>query len=169
LDDSGKYGSFAMTADELTHFCSMEADQAVLTSLRKNGAPFGIPLGFIYGGDCFYITTTKDRSLPKRLRNDARVCLTIPSRVAYPTKFVIAEGTAASVDDPDDAISRRILFDGPADKFEKMRVDPERFFQSWVAIGRVVYRIDVTNLVTFDGTKTPKGEKYGTGQRMPGD
>ena len=60
MDDSGKYGSFAMTSDELARFCSMEADQAVLTSLRKDGAPFGIPLGFVYSGDCFHITTGKD-------------------------------------------------------------------------------------------------------------
>ena len=29
--------------------------------------------------------------------------------------------------------------------------------------------VDITNLVTFDGTKTPKGDKYGAGTRLPGD
>ena len=118
----------------------MEADQAVLASLRKeSGAPFGIPLGFVYSGDCFYITTGKDRGLPKRLRNDERVCSRSrarwPIRPSSSSRKVPPQRSTI----PTTRCSRRILLDGPPDKFEKIRVDPERFFESWVGIGDVVF------------------------------
>ena len=168
MQDSGKYGSYAMNAAELAAFCE-EADQAVLSTLRKTGSPLGIALGFHYDGDFFYVTIGKDRAGPKRMRNDARVCLTIPSREPYPTQFVIAEGQAEEIDDVDHAISRKVMFHGGREKWAARRVDPDRFFQSWVAVGRSVWRIRVTRLMTYDGTKTPKGEKYSVGTRMPTD
>lgn len=168
MQDSGKYGSYAMTPEELAAFCT-ETPQAVLSTLRKTGSPHGIPLGYYYDGDYFYVSIGKDRAGPARMRNDARVCLTIPSTVPYPTRFVIAEGTAEEIDDADHEISRKLLYSGSSDHWEKMRVDVDRFFRSWVAVGRAVFRIRVDRLMTFDGTKTPKGEKYGVGTRMPTD
>jgi hypothetical protein len=95
--------------------------------------------------------------------------LTIPNPQPYPTKFVIAEGAAEEIPDADHAISRNVLLRGPAEKWAERRVDLERFFQTWVSVGRCVFRIRVTNLMTYDGTKTPKGEKYSVGTRMPTD
>jgi hypothetical protein len=86
----------------------------------------------------------------------------------YPTKFVIAEGVASEVDDPEDEISKRIYRRGSAFMAER-HVDTERFIASWTAVGRIVFNLSVTNLITYDGTKTPKDEKYTTGTGMPGD
>ncbi|MGE0384962.1 MAG: pyridoxamine 5'-phosphate oxidase family protein [Gammaproteobacteria bacterium] len=168
MKDSGKYGSYAMSAEELARFCE-ETEQAVLCTLRKTGSPHGVPLGFWYDGEYFYVTIGKDRAGPARMRNDARVCLTIPSASPYPTRFVIAEGRAEEFDDVDHRVSRMILTRGDPDKWVKRRVDVEKFFKRWVAVGRAVFRIHVDNLITFDGTHTPKGEKYGVGTRMPTD
>ncbi len=168
MRDSGKFGSYAMSEEELAQFCD-ETEQAVLTTLRKSGSPHGMPLGFTYDGDYFYVTIGKDRDGPKRMRNDSRVCLTIPRADPYPTKFVIAEGIAEEIEDPENRISRMIMMGRASDSWSKRRVDPERFFASWVSIGRAVFRIRVTTLVTYDGTKTPRGEKYGVGTRMPTD
>ena len=49
-----------------------------------------------------------------------------------------------------------------------MRVDPERYFESWISVGRVAFRVRVTSLASFDGTKA-KGAKYSAGTRLPTD
>ena len=169
LQDAGRFGQLAMTSEEMIAFLG-SAEQAVLSSLRRNGAPFAVPLGFYCDGEDFYVTFGRDRGAVKRLRHDPRVSLTVPSTHAYPTKFVIIEGTAEEVPDPDHEISRAVFSrNGGREKWEARGVDPDRFFTSWVAVGRVVFRIHVANLITFDGTKTPKHEKYGLGTRLPTD
>ena len=49
LNDSGRYGQYAMSNDELRAFCLTEL-QGVLASLRKDGRPFAIPLGYLFDG-----------------------------------------------------------------------------------------------------------------------
>src|SRR4051794_20348912 len=104
---SFRYGEYSMTPEETQAFCDGEL-QAVISSLRRNGAPFAIPLGYLFDGSTFYVTTAEGRGLAPRLRRDPRACLTVMSRDPYPTKFVIAEGMAEEVDDPGDEISKRI-------------------------------------------------------------
>ena len=128
-----------------------------------------MPLGFDYDGEYFYVTLGKDRAGVQRMRNDSRVALTVASYPAYPTKFVVIQGIAEEIPDPDHEISRRILLRGPKDKWAQRHVDPEKFFQSWVSVGRVVFRIAVTFIQTFDGTHTSKQDKYGAGTGMPMD
>jgi hypothetical protein len=156
-----------MSESELQTFCDSEL-QAVLSSLRRDGSPFAIPLGFIFTGETFFVTGGVGRALAPRVRRDPRVCLTVMSEQPYPTKFVIAEGHAVETADPDDRISRSIFDRGEA-MHGVVGLDRERFFQSWIAVGRVVFEIRVTNLITYDGTKTPRSEKYSTGTGMPGD
>ena|SRR5438132_7880325 len=171
MKSSGKYGKFQMTEEELARFCQYEANQATLITLRKTGTPFGIPLGFYYDGDYFYVTIGKDRTAVKRIRNDPRVCLTIASPIPHPPKFVIAEGISEEIPDPENEISRKLLMYGPPDKWDKLPIDPEKWFPNWVAFGRVVFRIRVTKLTTYDHTKDPETERdvNGRGPRMPED
>jgi hypothetical protein len=53
--------------------------------------------------------------------------------------------------------------------FARLAVDREQFFAQWITVGRVVFRIRVTRLTTFDGTKLPKGGKHSAGTRLPTD
>jgi hypothetical protein len=97
------------------------------------------------------------------------VSLSVGSVPAFPTKFVVVEGIAVELDDPEGTVSRGVLMRASADAFAAAGIDAERYFRSWISVGRIAFRIEVTNLVTFDGTKTPKGDKYDSGTRLPGD
>jgi PPOX class probable F420-dependent enzyme len=163
-----KYGPYAMTTDELDAFLT-ETDVVMLASLRRDGSPFVVPVGFDWDGEHFFVTIAHDHAGTHRLRRDPRVSLSAASHPAFPTKFVVVEGIAEEVPDADNGISRRILLRKSQEMFARMRVDPERYFEQWVSVGRVVFRIRVTTLATFDGTKAPKGEKYSAGTRLPTD
>lgn len=168
MRDSQKYGPLAMTPDELDAFLAAN-DVIMLASLRRDGSPFVVPVGFDWDDECFYVTMGHDHAGVHRLRRDGRVSLAANSHPAFPTKFVIVEGIAEELPDPDNVVNRRILFRASKDMFAEARIDPERFFASWISVGRVVFCIRVTNVVTFDGTKTPKGDRYGSGTRLPTD
>ncbi len=162
-----KYGTFAMTSDELDAFLA-EQDVVYLASLRKDGSPFVVPIGFDWDGESFFITIALDHAGLHRLRRDPRVSLSVGSHPAFPTKFVVVEGVAEEVADPGHAISRRILFRKSQEMFARMQVDPERYFESWISVGRVAFRVRVTSWASFDGTKA-KGAKYSAGTRLPTD
>lgn len=168
MDDSGKYGECAMTRQELRQFLA-DTDVVMLASLRKDGAPFVVPVGFDFDGDSFFVTVALDHGARYRLRRDPRVSLAAGSHPAFPTKFVVVEGVAEEQPDPDHAVSRRILFRKSEEMFARLSVDRERFFAQWISVGRVVFRIRVTQLTTFDGTKLPKGGKHAAGTRLPTD
>jgi nitroimidazol reductase NimA-like FMN-containing flavoprotein (pyridoxamine 5'-phosphate oxidase superfamily) len=163
-----RYGDLAMTAEELDAFLA-QADTIMLASLRRDGSPFVIPLGFDWDGESFYVTFGLDHAGLHRLRRDPRVSLSVGSVPAFPTKFVVVEGIAVELDDPEGEVSRGVLMRASADAFAAAGIDAERYFLSWISVGRVAFRIEITNLVTFDGTKTPKGDKYDSGTRLPGD
>jgi hypothetical protein len=167
LQDSQRYGEYSMTNEELTAFCATEL-QAVLASLRKDGRPFAIPLGYLFDGSDFWVTGAQGRALAPRLRRRPDVCLNIFGHEILPTKFVIAEGIAQEVPDPDNDMSKRIYARG-GDQMAAKGIDVDKFMANWTAVGRIVFKIDVTNLITYDGSKTPRAEKYTTGTGMPGD
>src|SRR3954464_13537243 len=54
---------------------------------------------------------------------------------AFPTKFVVVEGRAAEVPDPDGAVSKRILFRKSAEMFARLGIDRERYFEEWISVG----------------------------------
>jgi len=168
MSDSEKYGELAMSPEERDEFLAA-TDVIMLASLRKDGSPFVVPVGFDWDGEHFYVTLGRDHAGVRRLRNDPRVSLAANSHPSFPTKFVVVEGVAEELPDPQNVVSRRILLRASQQVFAEARVDPQRFFESWVSAGRIVFRIRVTSLVTFDGTKTPKGSKYSSGTHLPTD
>jgi nitroimidazol reductase NimA-like FMN-containing flavoprotein (pyridoxamine 5'-phosphate oxidase superfamily) len=163
-----RYGTFAMTPAELDAFLA-EADVIMLASLRRDGAPLVVPVGFDWDGESFHVTIALDHAGVSRLRRDARVSLAVSSHPAFPTKFVVVEGRAEEVPDPDGEVSKRILFRKSAAMFERLGIDRERYFEEWISVGRVAFRIEVDSMATFDGTKAAKGERYSAGTRLPGD
>jgi hypothetical protein len=135
VDDSGKYGECAMTREELHRFLA-DTDVVMLASLRKDGAPFVVPVGFDFDGESFFVTVALDHGARYRLRRDPRVSLAAGSHPAFPTKFVVVEGVAEEQPDPDHAMSRRILFRKSEEMFARLAVDRERFFAQWISVGR---------------------------------
>jgi len=142
MSESPKYGPFAMTPEELDAFLAA-TDVVALASLRRDGSPFVVPVGFDWDGEYFSVTIARDHAGVHRLRRDPRVSLSAGSHPAFPTKFVVVEGIAEE--------------------------DPEQYFEHWISVGRVVFRIRVVHLASFDGTKAPKGGKYSAGTKLPTD
>ena len=56
-----RYGSFAMTSDELER-SSPSTDVVMLASLRRDGSPFVVPVGFDWDGESFYVTIALDHA-----------------------------------------------------------------------------------------------------------
>jgi nitroimidazol reductase NimA-like FMN-containing flavoprotein (pyridoxamine 5'-phosphate oxidase superfamily) len=163
-----RYGALAMSPDELDAFLD-DADVIMLASLRRDGAPIVVPVGFDWDGESFYVTIAVDHAGVVRLRRDGRVSLAVSSHPAFPTKFVVVEGVAEEIADPDGAVSKRILFRKSADLFAGMGIDRERYFEQWISVGRIAFRIRPASIATFDGTKAPKGDRYSAGTRLPTD
>ena len=126
--ESGKYGALAMTSVELDTFIAT-TDQLMLASLRKDGSPFVIPVGFDWDGTSFFVTMGHQRGGVHRLRRDPRVSLCAASNPAFPTKFFIAEGIAHELDDPDSAVSRGVLLRASRDSFDASGIDTEQIFR----------------------------------------
>src|SRR3954453_21997538 len=105
---TGKYGALAMTGEELDRFLA-DTDVVMLGSLRRDGAPFVVPVGFDWDGESFFGTFGLDHAGLHRLRRDPRVSLCVGSVPAFPTKFVVVEGLAHELDDPEGVVSRGVL------------------------------------------------------------
>src|SRR5215212_7453611 len=101
-----RYGELAMTADELDDF--------------------------VWDGECFFVTIAVDHAGVARLRRDPRVSLSLSSHPAFPTKFVVVEGIAEEIADPDGSVSKRILFRKSAELFARMGIDRDRYFAEWI-------------------------------------
>ena len=134
----------------------------MLASLRRDGAPFVVPVGFDFDGESFFVTIALDHGALHRLRRDPRVSLAAGSHPAFPTKFVVVEGVAEEQPDPDHAVSRRILFRKSEEMFARLAVDREQFFAQWISVGRVVFRIRVTPAHDVRRDEAPEGwEAFG--------
>ena len=131
---------------------------ASVSSLRKNGAPFTIPLGFLYDKGFVYLTIGGKRSGIFRLRRDPRVCVCVFDNV-FPPSWVIIEGRADEIDDPGDEISLRIM-----ERYMRRvpGLDFERFKTNFLAPGRTVFRVAIENMVTEDGREIQNYEEDGS-------
>jgi hypothetical protein len=141
------FGEAAMSRDELGGFLMDEPRYASVASLRRDGAPFVTPLGFVYDGDCFYFSIPPTRAGTKRMRRDPRVCVTVYND-CFPTRFFIATGLVTEMSDPNDAISLAIH-----NRYPHPGVDTEQFQQSWLSTGKVVFRFSFDDYASSDLTK----------------
>jgi len=107
-----------------------------VASLRRDGSPYVVPLGFLYDREYFYLTITEGRSGIARLRGDPRVCLNFQT-YKFPPHFITVTGVAEEIPDPGHATSLRISHRYPKDH----AVDEETFDKSWLSQGRVLFRI----------------------------
>lgn len=112
---------------------------ASVASLRKDGSPFSVPLGFWYDGDHIYLTVGTGRTVGMRMRRDPRVSICI-NTWSYPPKFITITGLAEEIEDPGHEISYKISHRYPKGHAD---VDEEQFDRDWVALGRVVFRVKI--------------------------
>src|SRR5262249_26700720 len=141
--------SVAMSPDEIANFLQTPRFAAV-ASLRRDGSPHVIPLGFRFDGTNFYLSISNGRGLIGRVRRDPRVSLTIFNE-AYPAVGIVVHGSAAEIPDPGDAISRAIAQTYVAPSAE---LDFAAFERRWLAPGRTVFRVVPIQVFSWDLGKT---------------
>ena len=70
-------GETTMSAEEIDAYLREDGRFAAVASLRRDGSPFVVPLGYYYDGSHLFFSTTPTRGLTKRLRRDGRVSVSV--------------------------------------------------------------------------------------------
>jgi PPOX class probable F420-dependent enzyme len=139
---------FAMTAEEITAFLE-EPWFAAVASLRRDGSPLIVYVGYEWDGEAVYFSVRSTRLLCKRIAHDPRVCFSV-TNTGYPPQFVTMQGTAEIIEDPGfertKRIARRyIASDSPVMNAE---LDLEEFWNVYTAVGRTVFRVKPDSIIT---------------------
>ncbi len=80
-----------LSAEEMDTFLAGKRN-AILAVLKRDGSPQVNPMAYLWDGEKFWISTTKDRAKYHNLKRDPRMTLCIDDRESFTT--VIASGTA---------------------------------------------------------------------------
>ena len=145
------FGPIGMTFDEMADFICQkfttgeQSMQAALATLRKDGSPHVIPVGFWCDRAYVYLTFSPTRGAVPRIRRDPRVSISIFQHRS-PAKFVTISGVAEEIPDPDYKISRSICRRYPRPD----NWDVDAFEERWLEAGKVVYRVSLENWVGLD-------------------
>jgi PPOX class probable F420-dependent enzyme len=87
-----------MSDDERRAFLSEGRRTAKLATLRADGSPHVVPLGFVLDGDDWVLMTSDDSVKGRNLRRDPRVGLCVDE--IDPHAFVTVSGTAVLSEEP---------------------------------------------------------------------
>jgi PPOX class probable F420-dependent enzyme len=141
-------GETTMTAEEIDGYLREDGRFAAVATLRQDGAPFVIPLGYYYDGEFLYFSTTPTRGLTRRLRRNGRVSVSVFDHEAI-HGYVLVNGVAEEVDDPGDVLSLKMHHRYPKPGLE----DSEEHDRIWLSAGRVVFRISTAGAFGMDQRK----------------
>lgn len=120
-------------------------------TVRRDGAPLVVPLGYWYENETFYLSINNARSIRHRLRREPRIALSVFS-AEEPLRAVVATGVAERVDDPEGRWSRRV-FHRQMQSYDWL--DVESYLDRWLAAGRTVYRVVAPNLTGWTDDAGP--------------
>jgi len=134
-----------MTPDRSREFLAEGQRSAVLATVRPDGRPHAVPLWFAVDGDDVLINVSADSAKGRAIAHEPRVTLSVHEDVP-PYSFLMVEGTAEIVTDPDEIrrgaaeIARRYLPSEAVDGFVGYGTAP----------GKVGVRIRVDRLTGVD-------------------
>jgi hypothetical protein len=129
-------GETTMTRAEIDAYLREPGRFAAVGSLRRDGSPFVIPMGYYYDGEHLYFSTTPKRGLTHRLRRDARVSVTVFDHEAI-HGYVLVNDMVEEVVDPGDELSLNMHHRYPKPGLEQS----EEHDKIWLSTGRVVFRV----------------------------
>ena len=138
-----RFGPLSMTQDELDAFLVGNPPlpcYATVASLRRDGSPMAVPLGYLYEDGWIYFSMNPETAGTKRLRRDPRVCVSIYND-RYPVKFAIITGEVEEFDDPGHQLEKRKFMRNMGHVGGDM--DLEEYFALHEQGGRVVFRVRV--------------------------
>ena len=139
-----------MTVGELARWLMRKPRFAVVSSLRKDGSPWSVPLGFWFDGTHVYLAMNPDNNGVKRFRRDPRVSITVTNDGTFPPQFVTIVGEVEEIEDPGWRIASIIHRRYPKEHV----VDEDEYEKTWLAKGKVVFRLSIERRATFDLRKT---------------
>lgn len=141
-------GETTMTRAEIDVYLRAPGRFAALGSMRRDGTPFVIPMGYYYDGSHLYFSTTRGRGLTKRLRRDPAVSVAVFDHEPI-HGYVLVNDRVEEIEDPGDAYSmamhRRYPKPGISDQQEHDRL--------WLSTGRVVFRVPTAGAFGMDQRK----------------
>jgi len=138
-----RFGSLSMTQAELDTFLKGTPSKpcyASVASVRRDGSPVAVPLGYLYEDGWIYFSMNPETSGTKRIRRDPRVCVTVYND-RYPVKFAIITGEAEEYDDPDQTLEKRKFMRNMGHVAAEMDLD--EYFELHEQGGRTVFRVRV--------------------------
>jgi PPOX class probable F420-dependent enzyme len=167
--------SFAMTDEQITEFLA-EPWFASVASLRRDGSPIIMYVGYEWDGEFLYFSLRGTRLLVKRLARDPRVSIAVTNTI-YPPKFVTIQGEAEIVDDPGYERARRmwLRYMGPdAPTMTIKDLDLDAFWEAYTEVTRVLYRVRPSSIISEDAGKWDHEASGGAGNsdalaRLRGD
>lgn len=156
---------YAMNREELNAFLE-ERRFASVSTLRKDGSPIGVVLGYEWDGESMFLSVRSTRIIVKRLARDPRICITVFNN-EYPPKYVIIEGAVEVIDDPGFVRTKRkalryLAPDSPAMTLAK-KLDLEEYWRGYLEVGRVAYLVRPRKLMSEDGAKWDHEKSAGAG------
>jgi PPOX class probable F420-dependent enzyme len=154
---------YAMTGEELDQFLA-EPRFASMTTLRKDGSPLAVVLGYAWNGEELFFSLRATRMMVKRLARDSRICINVFNN-EYPPKYVIIEGRAEIVDDPGFTRTRQAALrymDASSSAQTVSDIDLDTFFEAYVGVGRIAYAVRPERIISEDAAK------WGDHARMAG-
>lgn len=140
-------GSTTMSHEEIDTYLRMDGRFAAVASLRRDGRPFVIPMGYYYDGAAVYFSTTDRRGLARRLRRDPRVSVAVFDHEPI-HGYVLVNGSAEEVGDPGDELSLRMHH-----RYPKPGLDSAEHDRMWLSVPRVVFRVTVESAFGMDQRK----------------
>jgi hypothetical protein len=149
---------FAMNSDELMAFLAEPRFMAA-TTLRKDGTPITIFLGFEWDGEAMVFSLRNSRLLNRRLARNSRIVMAVTNEFA-PAKYVVMEGNAEIIPDDDREISIRglVRYMSPDSDFQTQKdIDFDGFIEPYFEVGRTVYRVVPDSIKSEDGAKWQAG------------
>jgi PPOX class probable F420-dependent enzyme len=141
-----------MTREELEEFLGAEPRYCAFASLRRDGSPFVIPVGYLYENGAIHLTFAPNAAAVHRVRRDPRVSVTVFND-HFPVRYAVIVGTGEVVEDPGLEFSLRkhrwIM------QLAEDWLDQDAFERDHFEPGRVVIRVSVepANVASNDLTK----------------
>jgi len=154
-------GETTMTADEIDAYLREDGRFAAVGSVRKDGSPFVIPLGYYYDGAYLYFSSTPTRGITRRLRRDPRISVSVFDHEAI-HGYVLVHGVAEEIDDPDDVYSLAMHH-----RYPKPGGDPEEHDAIGLSEGRVVFRVPTAGAFGMDQRKATSVHALAMPDRRP--
>jgi PPOX class probable F420-dependent enzyme len=149
---------FAMTPEEITEFLA-EPWFAGVASLRQDGSPLIVYIGYEWDGEDVYFSVRSTRLLVKRLGRDPRACFSV-TNLGYPPKFVTMQGTVEVIEDPGYERTKRIAkryIDAESPVMHDDELDLEAFWHVYTKVGRTMFRLRPHTIVTEHAGKGDYG------------